>query len=86
MIENYFSTGLPAQTAPKQKSHTTKSSLMQDWVLRLGRNLQSAVKKGTKTSVIKMVYLKRTINLLHNDHTSKNWIKYTQKENTSIKL
>ena len=39
---------------------------MQDWVLRLGRNLQSAVKKGTKTSVIKMVYLKRTINLLHN--------------------
>ena len=28
----FFSTGLAAQTAQKQKSRTTKSPLMQDWV------------------------------------------------------
>ena len=27
----FFSTGLAAQTAQKQKSRTTKSPLMQDW-------------------------------------------------------
>ena len=33
----FFSTGLAAQTAQKQKSfHTTKSPLMQDWIFRLG--------------------------------------------------
>ena len=32
----FFSTGLAAQTAQKQKSSTTKSPLMQDWVFRLG--------------------------------------------------
>ena len=32
----FFSTGLAAQTAQKQKSRTTKSPLMQDWVFRLG--------------------------------------------------
>ena len=31
-----FYTGLAAQTAPKQKSRTTKSPLMQNWVFRLG--------------------------------------------------
>ena len=39
MIENYFSTGLAAKKAQKEKSHTTKSPLMQDWVFRLGSNL-----------------------------------------------
>jgi hypothetical protein len=34
-----FSTGLAAQTAQKEKSSTTKSPLMQDWVFRLGSNL-----------------------------------------------
>ena len=32
----FFSTGLAAQMAQKQKSRTTKSPLMQDWVFRLG--------------------------------------------------
>ena len=32
----FFCTGPAAQTAKKQKSHTTKSPLMQDWVFRLG--------------------------------------------------
>ena len=32
----FFSPGLPAQMAQKQKSRTTKSPLMQDWVFRLG--------------------------------------------------
>ena len=32
----FFSTGPAAQTAQKQKSRTTKSPLMQDWVTRLG--------------------------------------------------
>ena len=32
----FSSTGLAAQTAQKQKSRTTKSPLMQDWVCRLG--------------------------------------------------
>ena len=32
----FSSTGLAAQTAQKQKSRTTKSPLMQDWVFRLG--------------------------------------------------
>ena len=32
----FFSTGLAAQTAPKQKSCTTESPLMQDWVFRQG--------------------------------------------------
>ena len=32
----FFSTGLADQTAQKQKSRTTKSPLMQDWVFRLG--------------------------------------------------
>ena len=32
----FFSTGLAAQTAQKQKSRTNKSPLMQDWVFRLG--------------------------------------------------
>ena len=32
----FFSTGLAAQTSPKQKSRTAKSPLMQDWVFRLG--------------------------------------------------
>ena len=32
----FFSTGPAAQTAQKQKSRTTKSPLMQDWVFRLG--------------------------------------------------
>ena len=31
-----LSTGLAAQTAQKQKSGTTKSPLMQNWVFRLG--------------------------------------------------
>ena len=31
----FFSTGLAAQTAQKQKSRTTKSPLVQDWVFRL---------------------------------------------------
>jgi hypothetical protein len=33
----FFSTGPAAQTARKQKSRTTKSPFMQDWVFRLGR-------------------------------------------------
>ena len=33
----FFSTGPAAQTAQKQKSRTTKSPLMQDWVFRLGK-------------------------------------------------
>ena len=32
----FLCTGLAAQTAQKQKSRTTKSPLMQDWVFRLG--------------------------------------------------
>ena len=32
----FFSTGPAAQMAQKQKSRTTKSRLMQDWVFRLG--------------------------------------------------
>ena len=32
----FFSTGLGAQTAQKQRKRTTKSPLMQDWVFRLG--------------------------------------------------
>ena len=32
----FFSTGLAAQMARKQKSHTIKSPLMQNWVFRLG--------------------------------------------------
>jgi hypothetical protein len=32
----FFSTVQAAQTAQKQKSRTTKSPLMQDWVFRLG--------------------------------------------------
>ena len=32
----FFSTGLAAQMAQKQKSYTTKSPLMQNWVFRLG--------------------------------------------------
>ena len=32
----FFITGLAAQTAQKQKSRTSKSPLMQDWVFRLG--------------------------------------------------
>ena len=32
----FFSTCPAAQTAQKQKSRTTKSPLMQDWVFRLG--------------------------------------------------
>ena len=32
----FFSTGLTTQMAQKQKSRTTKSALMQDWVFRLG--------------------------------------------------
>ena len=32
----FFCTGLAAQTAPKQKSRTSKSPLMQDWVSILG--------------------------------------------------
>ena len=32
----FFSTGPAAQTAQKLKSRTPKSSLMQDWVFRLG--------------------------------------------------
>ena len=35
----FFSTGPAAQTAQKQKSCTTKSPLMQDWVFRLGHSL-----------------------------------------------
>ena len=34
--------GLAAQTAQKQKSHTTKSPLIQDWVFRLGSKCKSA--------------------------------------------
>ena len=33
--ELFFITGRSAQTAQKQKSRTTKSPLMQDWVFRL---------------------------------------------------
>jgi hypothetical protein len=32
----FLCTGLAAQTAQKQKSRSTKSPLMQDWVFRLG--------------------------------------------------
>ena len=32
----FLCTGPAAQTAQKQKSRTTKSPLMQDWVFRLG--------------------------------------------------
>ena len=32
----FFSTGPAAQTAQKQKSHTTTSPLMQNWLFRLG--------------------------------------------------
>ena len=32
----FFSTGLAAQMVQKQKSNTTQSPLMQDWVFRLG--------------------------------------------------
>ena len=32
----FLCTGLAAQTAQKQKSRTTNSPLMQDWVFRLG--------------------------------------------------
>ena len=32
----FFNTGPAAQTAQKQKSRTTKSHLMQDWVLDWG--------------------------------------------------
>ena len=32
----FLCNGLAAQTAQKQKSRTTKSPLMQDWVFRLG--------------------------------------------------
>ena len=35
-IRIFFSTGPAAQKAQKQKSRTTKSPLMQDWVFRLG--------------------------------------------------
>ena len=34
----FLCTGPAAQTAQKQKSRTTKSPLMQDWVFRLGGN------------------------------------------------
>ena len=40
----FFRTGPAAQTAQKQKSLTTKSPLMQDWVFKLGllvKNMQS---------------------------------------------
>ena len=39
----FFSTGPAAQTAQKQKSHTTKSPLMQDWVFRLGLRQRKVV-------------------------------------------
>ena len=34
--QTFFSTGPAAQTGQKQKSCTTKSPSMQDWVFRLG--------------------------------------------------
>ena len=34
----FFNTGPAAQMAQKQKSRTTKSPLMQDWVFRLGKS------------------------------------------------
>ena len=36
----FFSIGPAAQIAQKQKSRTTKSPLMQDWVFRLGAKLE----------------------------------------------
>ena len=54
----FFSTGLAAQTAQKQKSRTTKSPLMQDWVFRLGspcnkpylcRPRQNSIKESNST-------------------------------------
>ena len=36
--------GPAAQTAQKQKSRTTKSPLMQDWVFRLGLNVTCLIK------------------------------------------
>ena len=36
----FLCTGLTAQMAQKQISRTTKSPLLQDWVFRLGDNVQ----------------------------------------------
>ena len=39
----FYCTGLAAQTAQKQKSCTTKSPLMQDWIFRLGSTIYNEV-------------------------------------------
>ena len=44
----FLSTGPAAQTAQKQKSHTTKSPLMQDWVFRLGVKTKYTSRKGER--------------------------------------
>ena len=41
----FLCTGPAAQTAKKQKSRTTKSPLIQDWVFRLGERLKPACVK-----------------------------------------
>ena len=51
---NFFcSTGPAAQTAQKQKSHTNKSPLMQDRVIRLGCKISLCVKWYRQISILK---------------------------------
>ena len=52
----FLSIGLAAQTAQKQKSRTSKSPLMQDWVFRLGSIyvLLSALEKETLQICVKL--------------------------------
>ena len=46
-LQFFFSNGRAAQIAQKQKSCTPKSSLMQDWVFRLGSSSDTAGVRNT---------------------------------------
>ena len=54
-------TGRASQRAPKQKSHTTKSPLMQDWVFRLGLYMHCRASTGPEQGFPKVVFPHREI-------------------------
>ena len=56
----FFSTGPAAQAAHKQKSRTTKSPLMQDWVFRLGK-IQNCCSGSHAQGIQKGVFLGKAI-------------------------